>query len=85
MLPGDSRAGWHGGGLTDGRVFHFWDERKVVGDWFARHVTHSQFTEWDVYFLYGPHAGWEAEPSPLISSGGPVVGKMRQLEAHLLP
>ena len=85
MLPGDSRAAWDGGGLTDPRVVHLWDEQKVAGNWFAANVSHRQSTEWDAYFLYGPQATWEAEPSPLISWGGTVIGKHAQLEAAITP
>ena len=85
MLPGDSRAAWDGGGLTDPRVVHLWDEQKVVGNWFAAHVTENQGTEWDAYFLYGPQATWEGEPSPLISWGSTVIAKHAQLQSDIVP
>ena len=85
MLAGDSREGWDGGGLIDPRVVHFWDEQKVVGNWFAAQVTQSHGTDWDVYFLYGPQARWDSQPSPLISSGGTIIGKRTQLQASIAP
>ena len=85
MLPGDSRAAWDGDGLTDPRVVHLWDEQKVVGNWFAANVSKREGTEWDAYALYGPRATWEEEPSPLVSWGGPVIGKHAQLRSDIAP
>lgn len=85
MLPGDGRAAWDGGGLADPRVVHLWDEQKVTGNWFASHVTENQGTEWDAYFLYGPQAAWETEPSSLVSWGNPVIVKHRQLQSDITP
>jgi hypothetical protein len=85
MLPFDSRAQWDGADLTDPRVVHLWDEQKIAGNWFASHVSESQGTEWDAYFLYDPQATWEHEPSPLVSWGGPVIGKHAQLQSDIAP
>ncbi len=85
MLLGDSRAGWDGGGLTDPRVVHLWDEQKLVGDWFAGQVTHSPGTVWDAYFLSGPQARWDSQPPPFLSWGGPIIGKRTQLQASIAP
>jgi hypothetical protein len=85
MLPGDGRAEWDGGYLTDPRVVHLWDERKVAGDWFAAHVSHNPGTEWDAYFLYGPQAAWEREPSRLVGWGRTVIGKRAQLQSDIAP
>ena len=85
MLPGDSRAAWDGAVLADPRVVHLWDEQKLAGGWFAGHVSRSPGTEWDAYFLYGPQAKWDSEPSPLVSWGGTIIGKRSQLEASIAP
>jgi hypothetical protein len=56
MLFGDSRDRWDGDGVTDPRVRHFWDEQKLVGNWYSADVLHRQGTTWDFYALYGPDA-----------------------------
>lgn len=83
MLPGDSRRGWDGAGMTDPRVVHLWDERKAVGDWFAAKVTRSPATEWDAYFLYGPDAAWGAEPEPPVGNGRTIIARRAQLQAEI--
>jgi hypothetical protein len=40
MLFGDSRDRWDGDGVTDPRVRHFWDEQKVVGNWYSAKGPH---------------------------------------------
>jgi len=85
MLPGDSRTAWDGDGLTDRRVVHLWDEQKLAGGWFAAHVSRSPGTDWDAYFLYGPQATWDGQPSPLVNWGSTIIGKRSQLEASIAP
>ena len=85
MLAGDSRDGWDGAWLTDPRVVHLWDEQKLVGNWFADHVTRGHGTEWDVYFLYGPQARWESQPPAPVSWGGTVEREVGKLQAGLAP
>jgi hypothetical protein len=86
VLDGDDRAGWDPRVIPDPRVAQLWDEQALVSGWFRDHVV-KQPTEvvWDAYFLYGPDAGWEDAPGPLISANGPVIGVRRQLLADLQP
>ncbi len=78
---------WGGSTLTDARVTHFWDERKLVGRWFA----HEDPDEagggvvWDAYYLYGPDAHWDSKPGPLISGGGTVRDRFDELNQKLVP
>ena len=83
MLGGDSRLGWDPTTLPDGRVEHFWDEERVVGAWFAQHVTQAPGIAWDVFYLYGPDAVWQSEPEPLIATGRTVFDGRALLEEHV--
>lgn len=87
MLAGDSRSRWRSGAMPDPRVTHFWDEERIASQWFAEHVEGAQGLTWDIYFLYGPEATWDANgtPQPLISSGATVLGKREELQTSLLP
>ena len=82
MLFTDSRERWDGDGMTDPRVLHFWDERKVVGNWFSANVTHARGTTWDFYALYSPDAHDLDDP---VSSGGSIIGRHARLESSLAP
>lgn len=44
MLYGDSRDSWDGDGMTDPRVAHFWNQQKIIGNWFSQNVTHARGT-----------------------------------------
>ena len=90
MLPTDARSrwGWTGGVLTDARAVHFWDEKRIVGRWFAE----QRNTEdgeggivWDAYYLYGPDADWDSKPGPLISTGTTVRDEADKLKNKLIP
>ena len=85
MLFGDSRDRWDGDGLTDPRVRHFWDERKVVGGWYSSSVLRRDGTTWDFYALYGPEALWESAPPRALSQGGTIIGRRDQLQAAISP
>jgi hypothetical protein len=85
MLFGDSRERWDGDGVTDPRVRHFWDEQKLVGDWFSSDVLHRQGTTWDFYALYGRDATWGSEPPRALSQGGPIIARRDQLQAAIAP
>ena len=82
MLFGDGRDRWDADGLVDPRVQHFWDEQKVVGNWFSANVTHARGTTWDFYAVYGPGARDLSAPA---SSGGTIIGRRAQLQASLTP
>src|SRR5262249_44699947 len=85
MLPSDFRLLLDHRVLADPRALTFWDERRVVGRWFAQQVSHNPGITWDAYFLYGRDARWETVPAPLVSSGGTVIARRRDLLTSLLP
>lgn len=85
MLVGDSRARWDSDGVTDPRARHFWDEQKVVGNWYSTEVLHRQGTTWDFYALYGADATWGAEPPRALSLGGTIINRRDQLQSSILP
>jgi hypothetical protein len=82
MLAGDSRGGWDGARLTDARVTHMWDERKLVGDWYSANVTREPTTTWDFFAVYGPDAAELAKP---LSMGRTIIGRSTQLKSSLAP
>ena len=63
---------------------HLWDEDRVTGKWFAEHEGFYIPIAWDAYYLYGPDAHWDIEPSPLVSKGGTIFYKRKQLQEDLL-
>lgn len=80
MLPGDSRDLVDRKVLNDHRVTNYYDPNRVVGSWFAQHVSgDGGGIVWDAYFLYGAYAAWTAAPGPLLSSGGSVIGSSSDL------
>ena len=89
MIATDARAAWRwtGNVITDPRVAHFWDDKKVVGRWFAQQETPEidAGIMWDAYFLYGSDAQWNAKPEPLISFGATVLDEYETLEKNFLP
>lgn len=83
MLWADAREKWNGNTMPDTRVIHFWDGDLQVGQWFAKQVDGYEGIAWDVYYLYGPEATWEAVPSPLASSGGTIYRERETLETQV--
>jgi hypothetical protein len=79
MLAGDSRDLVDRRVLNDPRVTNFYDPNKLVGSWFAKHSDQGDGIVWDAYFLYGPDASWQAEPGPLLSTGGSVISSTSDL------
>ena len=84
MLFGDSRNRWDGGGMTDPRVRHFWDEQKVVGNWYSQ-VLQRPETTWDFYAVYGPDATWGTSPPAAVSQGGTIISRRDRLQAAISP
>lgn len=82
MLFGDSRSKWDGDGMADPRVVHYWDEKKVVGNWYSANVTHRQDTTWDFYALYGPKATDLNKP---LARGSTIIGSHADLAASIQP
>lgn len=68
--------------MTDPRVTHFWDESKLVGNWFSAKVTHSPGTTWDFFAVYGPDATNLASP---LSSGGTIISHTSRLRTSIAP
>ena len=90
MLPTDARSrwGWTGGVLSDPRTVNFWDEKKLVGRWFAQQGNREGSDNgivWDAYYLYGPDAQWDSKPEPVISTGATVRAEVDELKQQLLP
>jgi hypothetical protein len=90
MLPTDGRAGWAltSRVIADPRVQHFWDEKRLVGHWYAAMENRGESDSgiaWDAYYLYGPDAQWNAQPDPLLSSGNPVRNQFDELRRSLVP
>ncbi|MBV8719262.1 MAG: hypothetical protein JO020_00215 [Chloroflexi bacterium] len=85
MLFGDSRDRWDGDGLSDPRVRHFWDEQKVVGNWYSANVTESKGTTWDFYALYDPAATWTSSPPKAVDQDGTIIGHHDELKAAITP
>ena len=69
--------------MPDSRVIHFWDGQRLVGRWFAHQVDGYEGITWDVYYLYGPEAEWDAVPSSLIGSGSTIFNQQAMLEAEI--
>lgn len=87
VLTSDSRAAWDERLLTDARVVHLWDEKRVTGDWFAKKVSNAWAVEWDVFFLYGPGSRWEGdrEPTEFESRGRTILARRALLVSTLAP
>lgn len=81
--PWDSRSDIDSSLLSDRRVAQFWDGDKVTGRWFAEQIQGNRGIAWDVYFLFGPEARWDATPPPLVASGSPVIARADQLRSEL--
>jgi hypothetical protein len=82
MYPGDARWRWDGGGMTDPRVTHYWDDQKTVGTWFSANLTGRGSPTWDFYALYAPDARDLATPS---SMDGTIISRREELHAALGP
>ena len=83
MLWNDAREKWNGTTMPDARVTHFWDGDLQVGEWFANHIDGFEGVSWDVYYLYGPDAKWEAVPSPQVGSGRTIYGERKTLQLQM--
>ena len=90
MFPGDARSKWRPDILTDARVIHRWDNRRLVGRWCAERALslQSKLTAesnwngeilWDAYVLYSPKAGWDDAPNGVIHLGRTIVAARETL------
>jgi len=87
MLLGDDRSKVEVNLISDPRATHYWDGERLLGIWFTQQEEYKSATfgpiTWDTYFLYGPDAGWEIIPEPLVIFGRTVIGKSKNLENNL--
>lgn len=86
MYAGDQRDRWPADALTDPRVLHYWDEEKVVGTWYAQHLSgivdrmapgsrgYEAPVLWDAYLVYGPESQWHDGPDGLRRWGRTILG-----------
>jgi hypothetical protein len=87
MFPGDARLKWPQSLLTDSRVVHFWDERKIVGTWYGERPDYLNGDKvlWDAFILYGDESRWTDSPSHRLAMGRTIVSKREELRQTLLP
>ena len=81
----DSRSQWDGGGFTDPRVMHFWDQQDILGNWFVAHMPNYQGSDWDTYLLFDSTATWTTSPPKLVSSGATVIDSRDALAHSISP
>lgn len=83
MLATDARSEWDPSLLDDPRVQHFWDERRVAGEWLADpdHIDldYPGPIVWDAYLLFRPGARWQDSPTELASAGWTLIGTADKL------
>jgi hypothetical protein len=71
--------------MVDGRVRHYWDGERLVGDAIGPLAGGSEGdVVWDVFFAFGPQARWAETPPEPLSFGAPVVEATDRLEAALM-
>jgi hypothetical protein len=80
--PGDAPWRWDGGGMTDRRVVHYWDEQKSVGTWFSANLTGRGSPTWDFYVLYPPDARDLSKPTSMV---GTIISRRAELQSALGP
>lgn len=86
MIWTDSRSLRREGVLNDPRVVHFWDEEKVAGRWYEKHVTRrGDEVEWDAYFLYAPDASWGEEHPEVLAWGRTILDTKERLQEAAKP
>lgn len=96
MIRSDERSRWKwtAGVLSDSRVKHFWDENKIIGQWFSTQtkdwgddgsVLERNSVVWDTYFLYSPNAEWKDTPGKPISWGSTINGQQEKLKSGISP
>jgi hypothetical protein len=87
MVLEDSKSRWKPDLLNDPRVTHFWDEKRVLGRFFAAQSDPPPRcgVQWDAFFVYGPEASWEEVPRPLQGFGRTVMRAREKLRAILMP
>lgn len=75
--------------LNDSRVTELWDGELEVARWFPQQEAFRgsilRPIAWDVYFLFGPEAEWDAIPEPLLSAGSPITSRVKELSGSIVP
>ena len=82
MMTSDQRAEWPSKLLTDRRVTHFWDDRKLLSNWYAMSKEFSKGSGdvvWDAFFVYNSDSKWTDQPSGLIAWGSTIISHKSQL------
>lgn len=82
MMSSDQRTEWPSKLLTDRRVIPFWDDRKLLGNWYAMFKEFSKGSGnvvWDAFFVYDSASRWTDQPSGLIAWGSTIVSHKNQL------
>jgi hypothetical protein len=68
--------------LADPRVTQYWDAEGITGTYFADadlgRLGSSGFI-YDVYYVFGPEAAWQDEPTPLEDAAVPVISYVDRL------
>jgi hypothetical protein len=95
MYPGDARAKWPAGLLTDARVVHWWDEPRAVGALYLSQLPAMMGRRaaatlppiadamWDTFFLYPAGDLWQ-QPVPLpLVWGYPIMVTRDQLLSEI--
>lgn len=96
MIASDSRSRWKwtAGVLNDPRVIHMWDEKKIIGQWFATqtktwgndaNVLGADDVVWDTFFLYGSDAEWKDTLAKPISLGSTIDKEQEKLKSSIFP
>ncbi len=68
--------------IADPRVRQYWDQDRVVSDWYKERVDpDGGYILYDTYFLYEGNAEWEPVPDAFASWGGTIFGKREVIEA----
>jgi hypothetical protein len=82
MMKSDQRTEWSSKLLADRRVTQFWDDNKLLGDWYAAFRQFSKasgHTVWDAFFVYNADSTWTDQPSGLIGWGSTIISHKNQL------
>jgi hypothetical protein len=82
MMTSDQRSQWPSNLITDRRVTHFWDERRLLGNWYAKFKEFSKGPDavvWDAFFVYSSDSRWTDQPSGLIGWGSTIISHKNQL------
>jgi hypothetical protein len=70
--------------LTDRRVQHLRDPEKIAGTWFAE-MNGNRGMTYDLYYVFGPDARWDAAPAPMVLGGATVITDTAEIVAAVEP